>query len=74
MRGALLQAVKIAGFSQQTFETCLTDQTLLDNINMVMKRGADDFGVDSTPTFLINGMKYTGNMSVESMSGLIDSF
>ncbi|CDZ29468.1 DsbA family protein [Neorhizobium galegae] len=73
VRNALLQAVKVAGYSQQTFEACLTNQKLLDEVNAVVKRGADEFGVNSTPTFLIGGKKYSGDMSVESMSKLIDS-
>jgi protein-disulfide isomerase len=73
VRGALLQAVRVAGYSQQSFEACLTNQKLLDQINEVVKRGADEFGVNSTPTFLINGKKYSGDMTVESMSALIDS-
>jgi protein-disulfide isomerase len=73
VRGALLQTVRVAGYSQQTFEACLTNQTLLDEINNVVKRGADEFGINSTPTFLVNGKKYSGAMSVESMSALIDS-
>lgn len=73
VRNALLQTVKLAGYSQQTFEACLTNQKLLDQVNAVVKRGADEFGVNSTPTFLIGGKKYSGDMSVESMSKLIDS-
>ncbi|MFB9951526.1 DsbA family protein [Rhizobium puerariae] len=72
VRNALLQTVKVAGYSQQTFEACLTNQKLLDEINNVVKRGADEFGVNSTPTFLINGKKYSGDMSVEAMSKLFD--
>ena len=72
-RAALLQMSKLAGFSQETFQSCLTNQKLLDDVNATMKRGADEFGVNSTPTFLINGKRYAGAMSVESMSALIDS-
>lgn len=72
-RAALLQMSKLAGFSQETFQACLTNQQLLDDVNATMKRGADEFGVNSTPTFLINGKRYAGAMSVESMSALIDS-
>lgn len=72
-RAALLQMSKLAGFSQESFQACLTNQKLLDDVNATMQRGANDFGVNSTPTFLINGKKYTGDMSVESMSALIDS-
>lgn len=72
-RAALLQMSKLAGFSQESFEACLTNQKLLDDVNATMQRGAGDFGVNSTPTFIINGKKYAGDMSLESMSALIDS-
>ncbi|WP_288429144.1 DsbA family protein [uncultured Agrobacterium sp.] len=72
-RAALLQMSKMAGFSQESFEACLTNQKLLDDVNATMQRGATEFGVNSTPTFIINGKKYSGDMSVESMSALIDS-
>lgn len=72
VRGALLQSVRLAGYSQQTFEACLTNQKLLDDVNAVTKRGADEFGVNSTPTFLINGKKYSGALSVDAMSKLFD--
>ncbi len=73
VRNALLQSVKLAGYSQQSFEACLTNQKLLDEINGVVRRGADQFGINSTPSFLIAGKKYSGDISVESMSALIDS-
>jgi protein-disulfide isomerase len=73
VREALLQSTKLAGFTQESFNACLTNQKLLDDVNATMKRGADEFGVNSTPTFLINGNRYSGDMSVESMSALIDS-
>lgn len=73
VRGALLQTVKIAGFTQESFEACLTNQKLAGDVSAVRDRGAKDFGVNATPTFLINGKVYSGDMSVESMSALIDS-
>lgn len=72
-REALLQMSKLAGFTQESFQACLTNQKLLDDVNSVRERGAKDFGVNSTPTFLINGKRYAGDMSVETMSALIDS-
>ncbi|CAN7601409.1 DsbA family protein [Rhizobium sp. LjRoot30] len=72
-REALLQMSKLAGFTQESFEACLTDQKLLDDVNSVRERGAKDFGVNSTPTFIVNGKRYSGDMSVEIMSALIDS-
>lgn len=72
-REALLQMSKLAGFTQESFQACLTNQKLLDDVNTVRERGAKEFGVAATPTFLINGKRYAGDMSVDTMSALIDS-
>ncbi len=71
-RDALLQISKLAGFTQERFEQCLTDQKLLDDIRAVRTRGAEEFKVDSTPTFFINGKQYKGALSIEEMSAIID--
>ncbi|WP_192183680.1 DsbA family protein [Mesorhizobium amorphae] len=71
-KDALLQISKLAGFTQESFEACLTDQKLLDDVRAVQKRGADEFKVDSTPTFFINGKTYKGAMSIEEMSAILD--
>ena len=72
-REALLQMSKLAGFTQESFQACLTNQKLLDDVNAVRERGAKEFGVAATPTFLINGKRYSGDMSIDSMSALIES-
>ena len=71
-KDALLQISKLAGFSQESFEACLTDQKLLDDVRAVQNRGSTEFKVDSTPTFFINGNTYKGAMSIEEMSAIID--
>ena len=71
-KAALEQISKLAGFTQESFEACLTDQKLLDDVRAVQKRGATEFDVDSTPTFFINGNTYKGAMTVEEMSAVID--
>jgi len=71
-REPLENIAKLAGFTQESFEACLTNQKLLDDINAVRERGSSEFGVDATPTFFINGKKYSGAMSVEQMSAIID--
>ncbi|MEO3998464.1 DsbA family protein [Mesorhizobium sp. CAU 1732] len=72
-QAALLQIARLAGFSQESFEACLTDSKLLADVKSVRARGEKDFGVDATPTFFINGNKYSGAMSVAEMSAVIDS-
>jgi protein-disulfide isomerase len=68
----LLQISKLAGFTQESFKACLTNQKLLDDVNAVRERGANEFGVNSTPTFFINGARYSGALSVDEMSAIID--
>ncbi|WP_431321629.1 DsbA family protein [Rhizobium sp. YTU87027] len=72
-RAALLQMSKLAGFTEDSFTKCLTNQKLLDQVNATRERGSKEFGVNATPTFLINGKRYSGDMSVDTMSALIDS-
>lgn len=69
---ALLQIAKLAGFTQESFKACLTNQQLLDDVRTTMERGSKDFGVSATPTFFINGQKYAGALSVDEMSAIID--
>ena len=72
-REALLRLARLGGFTQESFEACLTDQALLDDVRSVRARAQNDFGVNSTPTFFINGNKYAGALSVDEMSAIIDS-
>ena len=69
----IVQIARLAGFSQESFEACLTDQKLLTDVRAVRTRGAEEFGIDSTPTFFINGNMYKGALTVDEMSAIIDS-
>ena len=71
-REPLENIAKLAGFTQESFEACLTNQKLLDDINAVRERASADFGVNATPTFFINGTKYAGALSIEQMSAILD--
>lgn len=71
-KAALLQLSRLAGFSQDSFDKCLTNQELLNQVNASRERASKDFGVESTPTFFINGQRYPGAMTIEQFSGIID--
>lgn len=68
---ALLDLSKQVGFTQETFELTLKNQALLDAVNAVKDRGANEFGVNSTPTFFINGARHPGALSIEEMDKLL---
>jgi protein-disulfide isomerase len=69
---SLLDFSKQIGFTQESFEECLTNQGLLDAVNAVRERGANEFGVNSTPTFFINGEKHSGALSIDEMGKIIE--
>lgn len=60
------------GFTQETFKECLTNQEVLDGVNWVRKRAAEEFQVASTPTFFINGERQTGSLTIEQMDAVIE--
>ena len=68
----LLAIAKQAGFSEQSFNACLSDQKMLDSIQAEQKRATDKFGVNSTPTIFINGRKQAGAATIEDLAKVID--
>jgi protein-disulfide isomerase len=67
----LLAIAKQAGFTQQSFDTCINDKALLAKVTEMRDRGSQKFKVDSTPTFFINGEKHSGAMSIEELDKII---
>jgi protein-disulfide isomerase len=68
---ALAQMMRQAGFSQEKFESCLRDQGLYDAINLIRAAG-EQRGVNSTPTFFINGERHTGAMSIDEFERILE--
>jgi len=58
------------GFTEASFDACLTDQQLLDRIAKARDR-AGAFGVRSAPTFFVNGEKHAGFATIDEMKRLI---
>lgn len=69
----LANVLKQAGLGQEKFEAILKDQTLYENVNKVRDRAAEKLGVNSTPTFFVNGDKYTGEMSIADLDKIISA-
>jgi protein-disulfide isomerase len=69
---ALLSIAKQAGFTEQSFEACLTDQKLSQSIEETARRANEKFGVSGTPTFFINGQMLRGEATLEALSKIID--
>jgi protein-disulfide isomerase len=67
----LEQMLKQAGYTKDKFEACLKNENIYAGINAVKQRGMDVFKVDSTPTFFINGTRYTGEQTIDAMEKVI---
>lgn len=62
---------KLGGMSQETFDKCLVDKSVEDAILAKRLEGNQKYGVDSTPTFFINGEKVSGAYPFEHFAEVI---
>ena len=73
-RDALARLVKLGGMSREEFDNCLKNTTLENKIVEGRLIASKELDVNSTPTFFINGAKFTGAPTVEefdkALSGL----
>jgi protein-disulfide isomerase len=73
-RDALARLVKLGGMSREEFDQCLKNTTLENKIVEERLIASKELDVNSTPTFFINGTKFTGAPTVEefdkALSGL----
>jgi protein-disulfide isomerase len=63
----LLAIAKQAGFTEQSFKQCVADKAMLEKIEQVRNRGQQKFKVEATPTFYINGERFSGALSMEDI-------
>lgn len=59
----LLTIAKQAGFTEDSFNKCLEDKKLAEELRSVGRRAYEKFKVDSTPTIFINGEVFRGEMT-----------
>jgi len=68
----LLKIAKLAGMSEEQFNACIKNQKLANSIVGISKNASRDLGVNSTPTFFINGRRAVGDMPPEEFGKIID--
>lgn len=62
---------RTAGLSAEELEACLTDADLARGLVARYERQSAEHGINSTPSFVIDGTKY-GNMSFNDFAAIID--
>jgi protein-disulfide isomerase len=70
----LMAIAKQFGFTEESFNTCLANQQVLDDIQAVRDHAVNKLGVNSTPTFFINGKRFVGDLSIDVMAKEIDPY
>jgi protein-disulfide isomerase len=67
----LMLIAKQAGFSQESADKCVTNKEQFDKVVEVRQLAHDKFGVDSTPTFFVNGKRLTGEKSFKDFEAAL---
>ena len=65
----LLQFARQAGFSKESFDKCMADKELFNKIVEIRTTGYEKFGIDSTPSFFINGKRMSGEHELKGVPG-----
>ena len=68
---ALSRIARLGGLSQANFNKCLKDKKIADKIIKQRMNGDKIFAINSTPTIIINGRKFSGGLSVEQLRALL---
>ena len=69
--GELAKIGRLAGIDDATFQSCLASEELANGL-LAERQNASALGVQSTPTFAIDGQLYPGSRSIEEFSEIID--
>lgn len=67
----LLQLALQSGFTEESFNACLSNQEVLDGVYAAYDHGVE-LGVNGTPTFFINGERYGGALTLEQFDQIIE--
>jgi protein-disulfide isomerase len=71
-RDAILVIAKQLGFTDESFEAALTNQDLFKGMETLREQALDEFKLEGTPTFYINGKKLSGDKTIEQLAAEID--
>ncbi len=71
IKGTLLGIAQSAGLTEAQFNACINDNAALTALNNRVQSYTDKDGIDSTPTFVINGKKLVGEQTEASLDKAI---
>ena len=68
----LIAAMRPAGLTHDQAMTCLKDQKKADAMVAISKRATDEIKMTGTPTFIIDGKVYGGELSIDQLKAILD--
>ena len=68
----LARIARLAGMSQEAFDRCVEDEAEIDKILERRADGEKTYGVDSTPTLIVNGETVRGNVGYEDFEEVLE--
>ncbi len=67
----LKEQLTAAGMSEADFEACLKNQALFDKVKAMRDNAAAKLGIDSTPTFFVDGRRLSGEHSLDKFDEIL---
>ena len=67
----LFKRAALAGMPRPVFDATIADQGLRDAILAEQQHGADQYKIDSTPTFVFNDKPHAGELSFDAVTKLV---
>ena len=71
-RAALIAIARFSGLSEQDVDACLQNEDLAKGIQANAANGQDLYGINSTPTFILEGQKIEGAMPYDDFKDVLD--
>ena len=68
---ALAQIARLGGMTKENFEKCIKDKKAADIILQKRLDGDKQYKINSVPTILINGKRYSGGLTIDEFRSII---
>ncbi len=72
-KAALEKQALLAGISKKDFEACMANKQIEDQVANSRFVASQQLGVESTPTFFINGQKYQGEPTLQGFEQVLNT-
>ncbi len=69
--GGLKRIAESMGMSDKQYLDCITDEKALNALNTRVEKASTKDGIEATPTFIINGAKTEGEMTMAQLDAAV---